>query len=243
MNDDPMIPLSPDDSFSFDCSSKIGCFNECCRDLNQFLTPYDVLRIKQVPGMSSSGFLEQYCGQHAGPESGLPVVTLKPADPLTLVCPFVSPDGCTIYQHRPSSCRMYPLMRAVSRSRGSGRLTEYFALLKESHCMGHEQNQESTVSQWIKNQGLLPYNDMNDKLLEVISLKNRICPGPMDVKTSRFCFMALYDLDPFRRHVFEKSILKDMTLDENLLEKARTDDVALLTLGMEAIKQLILKEP
>jgi len=109
--------------------------------------------------------------------------------------------------------------------------------------MGHEQNQESTVSQWIKNQGLLPYNDMNDKLLEVISLKNRICPGPMDVKTSRFCFMALYDLDPFRRHVFEKSILKDMTLDENLLEKARTDDVALLTLGMEAIKQLILKEP
>jgi uncharacterized protein len=243
MNDEPMVPLSLNHSFSFDCSSKVGCFNECCRDLNQFLTPYDVLRIKQGMEMTSSDFLESYCRQHSGPESGLPVITLKPADPVTLACPFVTPAGCRIYEYRPSSCRMYPLMRAVSRSRETGRITEYFGLLEEPHCLGHVQPEKSTVSEWIHRQGLIPYNEMNDKILEIISLKNRICPGPIDLKTSRFCSMALYDLDSFRRHVFEKSILEDMVLDPNLYEKAESDDSALLMIGMDAVRQMILKGP
>lgn len=242
MNDDTLTALSLEDSFSFICHSKIPCYNECCRDLNQFLTPYDVLRIRQGLNLSSLDFLEHYCGQHTGPESGLPVVTLTPADPVSRVCPFLSPAGCRIYESRPSSCRMYPLMRAVSRSRETGRVTEHYALLKEPHCLGHTQAEKTTVSRWIQSQGLLPYNEMNDKILDIISLKNQVLPGPLDLATSRFCAMALYDLDAFHQNVFEKFLLRGLVSDANTLEQARTDDLALLALGMEAVKQVILKE-
>jgi hypothetical protein len=243
MNDDTLLAVSINDSFSFNCHSKIPCFNECCRDLNQFLTPYDVLRIRQFLNLSSPDFLEQYCGQHTGPESGLPVVTLKPVDPESLVCPFLSPAGCRIYESRPSSCRMYPLMRAVSRSRETGQVMEHYALLREPHCLGHVQAGKTTVSRWIQSQGLLPYNEMNDKILDIISLKNQARPGPLDLTTSRFCAMALYDLDTFRRNIFKNSLLRGLDMDSDALELARTDDLALLALGMEAVKQVLLAEP
>ena len=37
-----MIPLARDDQFQFACGPEVPCFNACCRDLNQFLTPYDL---------------------------------------------------------------------------------------------------------------------------------------------------------------------------------------------------------
>jgi hypothetical protein len=133
-------------------------------------------------------------------------------------------------------------MRAVSRSRETGRVTEHYALLKEPHCLGHTQAEKTTVSRWIQSQGLLPYNEMNDKILDIISLKNQVLPGPLDLATSRFCAMALYDLDAFHQNVFEKFLLRGLVSDANTLEQARTDDLALLALGMEAVKQVILKE-
>ncbi|MFO7839471.1 MAG: hypothetical protein R6X08_08235 [Desulfosalsimonadaceae bacterium] len=36
-----MCELALDEDFSFSCYPGISCFNACCRDLNQFLTPYN----------------------------------------------------------------------------------------------------------------------------------------------------------------------------------------------------------
>ena len=55
-----LTPLSADDAFTFGCNPGVACFNECCRDLNQFLTPYDILRLKNHLNLSSSAFLERY---------------------------------------------------------------------------------------------------------------------------------------------------------------------------------------
>ena len=240
--DENMIPLSRKDSFPFACNSDISCFNECCRDLNQFLTPYDVIRMKNALGLSSTEFIQTYCQQHVGPESGMPVLTLKPGETRDLICPFVTPTGCKIYEDRPSSCRMYPLARAISRSRETGQITEYFMLLKEPHCLGHNENRLQTVEEWIASQNLGEYNEMNDLLMEVISLKNQLSPGPMDFKTSRFFFMACYDVDAFREQVFEKNILSNMETGDELLETARSDDAALLKIGMNAMKEFIIQE-
>ena len=237
-----MVPLTAKDRFPFSCNSNLTCFNECCRDLNQSLTPYDVLRIRNGLNLNSTEFIQTYCQQHVGPESGMPVLTLKPADTKELVCPFVTPAGCSIYQDRPSSCRMYPLARAISRSRETGKITEYFMLLKEPHCTGHVEDKRQTVEEWMHSQGLSDYNEMNDLLMEIIALKNQLLPGPMDFKASRFFFMACYDLDGFRTQVFEKNLLKDFNTDALLLENAKTDDLALLKMGMAATKQFLLKE-
>jgi hypothetical protein len=89
-----LTPITPKDPFRFECSPEVPCFNECCRDLNQFLTPYDILRLKSHLGLSSEAFLAQYTSQHIGPESGLPIVTLKPKAGQDPICPFVSARGC-----------------------------------------------------------------------------------------------------------------------------------------------------
>jgi Fe-S-cluster containining protein len=88
--------------------------------VNQLLTPYDILRLKRHFGISSAEFLETYTTQHIGPETRLPVVSLKTDASDGHTCPFVSPEGCRVYENRPSSCRTYPLARMLSRSRETG---------------------------------------------------------------------------------------------------------------------------
>ncbi len=239
MNDE-MIPLSPDDTFRFSCYGDVPCFNKCCRDLNQFLTPYDILRLKNALEMTSSDFLSKYTLQHTGPESGLPVVTLKPADQRELVCPFVTEDGCRVYENRPASCRTYPLARLASRSRETGEITEHWALIRETHCRGFEQDKTWIVRKWVKRQGLLEYNEMNDLLMEIISLQNQRDQGALDMKSRHMFHMACYDIDNFRVHIFEKGLLDDMKMDADHLESLK-EDTALLKFGMEWVKKVIFK--
>ena len=69
--------LSLNDSFTFKCGSERRCFNECCRDLNQFLTPYDILRLRAHLGVTTGEFLSRHASEHTGPETGLPIITLR----------------------------------------------------------------------------------------------------------------------------------------------------------------------
>jgi Fe-S-cluster containining protein len=231
-----MTPLALSDTFRFSCSKRVPCFNECCKELNQYLTPYDILRLKNRLDLSSALFLQRYTVQHTGLESGLPIITLKPNYDKELKCPFVTSKGCGVYEDRPSSCRAYPLARIASRSRETGRINEQYLLLQESHCRGFEQEQSQTVRGWIKSQELAIYNQMNDMMLEIISLKNRLMPDQLDSKASLAFRTACYDLDKFRTDILEKGIVKDQELDSGLLEAIKNDDVALLRFGLQWIK-------
>ena len=146
------IPIAPSETFLFSCSRQVSCFNDCCRDLNQFLTPFDLLRLKNRFEIPSNVFLERFTTGHIGPESGLPVITLKTDTASQSKCPFVTPSGCSVYEDRPSSCRMYPLMRVVSKSRETGNLNEQYFLIKEPHCMGFHEGTSWTVQQWLQDQ-------------------------------------------------------------------------------------------
>jgi uncharacterized protein len=234
-----VTPISRQESFCFACHPEVPCFNECCRDLNQFLTPYDILRLKNHLGLSSGEFLERYTSQHIGPDSGLPIITLKPGDRQDLTCPFVTPAGCSVYEDRPSSCRTYPLMRGVSRSRETGKMVEQFMVLKEAHCCGFDDGQTTTVQQWIENQDIAVYNEINDKLIQIISLKNSRRPGVLDLKTRHMFFTALYDLDSFRSQIADNGLLADCRLDPALVDRAFKEDVALLEVGIKWVERVL----
>ena len=201
---DQTVLLLLDDTFRFSCSEAVPCFNKCCRDLNQFLTPYDILRLKNRLGIPSGLFLKKYTSEHTGPGSGLPIVSLKFDYASQYKCPFVTPSGCSVYEDRPSSCRTYPLARILTKSRETGNIAEQYMLLKEPHCLGFNCEQTQTVREWIESQGIAVYNEMNDLLMDIISLKNRLMPGgSIDDKSRRIFNMACYDLDTFRSHIFE----------------------------------------
>jgi uncharacterized protein len=232
------IRLSPDDKFRFSCKSSLSCFNECCRDLNQYLTPYDILRLKNNLGISSGSFLKTYTSIHTGPETGLPVITLR-ADPASgSICPFVTPSGCKVYKDRPSSCRTYPLARLVSRSRESGNLSEYYIIIKESHCHGFRNGKEQTVREWVTEEGIEPYNKINDMMMEIISLKNQLVPGELNIKSGYMFRMALYDIDTFRTQIFSKGFEPDNLSNEDFVAGEK-DDTALLRFAFSWIKRNI----
>ena len=236
-----LTPIALRDTFRFECSPDVACFNECCRDLNQFLTPYDILRLKNHFGLPSGKFLEQFTSQHIGPATGLPIVTLKPEAGNDLICPFVSPDGCKVYKNRPSSCRTYPLVRGLSRSRQTGEITQQFMMLQEPHCLGFKAGGRQTVRQWMDRQEIATYNSINDRMMDIISLKNQLIPGPLDLKSRHMVYLALYDLDSFRSQIKRNGLLDDFDIDKKFFDNAMEEDAALLELGMKWVEKVLFE--
>ncbi len=237
-----MTPITEKDTFRFNCTPDVACFNECCRNLNQFLFPYDVVRLRNHFRVSSRRFLERYTSCHTGPETGLPVVTLRPNEDAAQTCPFVSEAGCRVYADRPASCRIYPLARAIVRNRQTGQMREHFALLKEPHCRGHEEPQEQTAAQWMTAQDLAVYNRTNDQMMALISLKNRLHPEPLDLVTTRMVYTACYDHDTFRDRILNDGWGDGPKPDAETRTRLATDDLFLLDFGLDWAKKLITDE-
>jgi uncharacterized protein len=237
--DDLLTPITENTFFRFECSLRVACFNQCCRDLVQALTPYDVLRLRQGLGLSSGRFFGQYARTHTGPGSGLPVVTLKPADEQTQVCPFVTPTGCRVYPHRPASCRTYPLVRSLHRARATGAVVESFYILREPHCHGFAGTRERTVAGWIDDQGLCDYNAENDRMIELISAKNRLHPGPLAAEAIAALTSALYDLDAFRAQLADGGIPEAGALLEAFPNALEGDDLQLLHAGLAWARRIL----
>ena len=235
MESEKIFELSEDEPFCFDCQSHVPCFNECCRDLNQFLTPYDIVRLKNHFKLSSSDFLNQYTTKHIGPQTGLPVITITPADRFERICPFVTPAGCSVYENRPSSCRMYPVIRVLSRSREDGNKQIRYALIKESHCQGFEQKRQLTVREWMDGQGLTLYNENNDLMMDIISLKNQYIPGPLEGNAQKLFYTMCYDIDCLKED--ERAAgLEDIEISE----AEKNDDEKLLHFSLNYLKKYFL---
>ncbi len=242
MEDYEVRELQPDESFCFSCTPDVPCFNDCCGDITQYLTPYDILRLKRNRGLSSSEFLARYTSRHIGEQTGLVVVTLRHDASPSKRCPFVTPHGCGVYDDRPSSCRAYPLARIASRSRETGLVTERYLLMKEPHCKGFEGGDTQTVRQWVKRQGLDEYNMANDLMMEIISEKNRLSPGaPLDLVSQKIFYTGCYDLDGFKKEVFETGGADDLDIDRETMDLAASDETALLRVALAWVKKMLFK--
>jgi hypothetical protein len=203
-------PLKKDEKFRFLCHEGIECFNECCQKLNLLLTPYDVVRIKNKLKMSSSEFLKEYTTWHVGYSTGLPVVMLKMDE--NSRCPFVSDRGCEIYSDRPGSCRLYPLVRVKAENE------EHYYIIREEHCKGFKESKEWTLNEWIEDQGVREYNEMNDIFLELILVKRRSGKN-LDDEEIKLIYTACFDVDAFRGHALKDGIVNADELDDTELIK------------------------
>lgn len=229
--------IGPEDSFSFSCDSRVSCFNQCCVDVNQFLYPYDIIRLKNGLGISSVEFLGKYAMIYSGDTTGLPVVSLKTSASDGHICPFVSEKGCQVYNDRPASCRIFPLARAISRSRETGEITEHFALIKDPVCQGFGNGEPVRVKDWIDSQKVKEYNRLNDKMIELISMKNQIMPGPLDGEPKEKFILACYNIDEFRRQILEKGLIPETEFTHEQYAIIKTDDAVLLEEGMKWLQR------
>lgn len=239
-------PLPSGEGFRFGCHPSVRCFTDCCRDLRLLLTPYDVLRVKRALEMDSTAFLDRHTVQDTDPIWKIPVVRLKMEEDPVRACPFVTEAGCRIYADRPGACRAYPLGRAVRRSPSGPSafsLEEEHFLVREPHCFGFQEDTLWTAAAWMKDQGLLVYNEMNDLWMAFLS---RYKPGNRESLSppqwSMF-FMACYSLDRFREFVFGTRFLSLFSVPEEQKEKLRESDEALLQFAYTWLAYCLFGDP
>jgi Fe-S-cluster containining protein len=221
--------LGPNDKFTFACHPGVSCFNHCCHDVNVFLSPYDVLRIKNRLGVNSTDFLEEHCLLPVQKDMRTPVVVLKMKDDEAKTCPFLTEKGCGIYEDRPWPCRMYPLGLASQKDTADGwQGDRFYFLLQEQGCCGFEEPKEWTVQEWMDDQGIDEYDVWGEQFKEVTLHKFFEDGGTLSPEKMHMLFTACYDLDKFREFVFNSTLLQRFDVDEDFVEQMRSDDEALL---------------
>jgi len=235
-----MVPL--DGPFTFACNPSVPCFKECCRDLDLILTPYDILRLRQNLGLSSDAFVEKYVVWDFSHDMGFPTAKLKMSDDEKKLCPFLGEAGCEVYEDRPSACRIYPLARATQKHARFERTTDAYFLVRESHCRGFEQGKEWTIEEWIKDQGLEIYFDMNDLWTAVVCSPFKEKRGKLSDRDLKAVLMAAYNLEMFKQFVFKSSLLDRIELDSERVDKMKRDEAELLKFGFDWLRFALFGE-
>ncbi len=238
--------LGESDSFRFACRPGLSCFGKCCTDVNVVLTPYDVLRLRRRLGLGSEEFLKKHTIVPFTKEQALPVRLLRMADDESKSCPFVEAGSglCSVYEDRPWPCRMYPV-GAASPAKGSSQEKFYF-LIEDEPCEGFSDDApEVSVRGWMDREGVGPYDEMGE-LLKGVTLHPRVLSASgadaFSPEKIEMYHMALYELDRFRRFIFESTFLERFEVGEELLSRLREDDEELLRFSMEWLRMSLLGE-
>ncbi|MEW6348702.1 MAG: YkgJ family cysteine cluster protein [Thermodesulfobacteriota bacterium] len=240
---DPAHRLGPDDTFRFACGPDVPCFTECCGKLELLLTPYDVLRLKQRLELLSDVFLDRHAIIRWATRTGFPEVMMRMDEGGQRRCPFVTPQGCSVYEDRPGACRIYPLGRASTKNPVDGKSREFFFTVREAHCRGFEQSRGWTVKEWLADQEISEYNRMNDLLMELFVLKAHRPAVKLHSKHMQMYMMACYNVERFRDFVFQSGFLRKFRLEGELVEQVRGSDFALLELSFRWLKFAFFQEP
>ena len=224
------------DIFHFSCHKGISCFTECCAKLRLILTPYDILRMKNHLKLTSDQFLERYTDTIIDNNSRFPMVKLKMREGQKQACPFVTNDGCSIYEDRPEACRLYPVGRASAMVDGEKDARKRFFMVAESHCQGFKEKHEWTLDDWINHEGVREYSSMNDQWLGIITSPKSLGPKTHIPQKHQMFFMASYNLDKFRGFLFKSGFFDRFQVDSDLKERLKSDDTTLMSFAFDWLK-------
>jgi Fe-S-cluster containining protein len=191
------------------------------------LTPYDVLRLKNNLGISSGEFLDKHT--IIIPKKGhlIPIVILK-MNESDKKCPFVSENGCVVYNDRPWPCRMYPLNMNDDGT--------YSLITDASRCLGLEEEDTNKISDWLESQGIAPYDELNEYLT---SLTIQLQAQKLDIdnpQIKKMTTMSLYNIDKFREFVFNSTFLDRLEVEPETLEAIKGSDTELLKFAFDWLK-------
>lgn len=237
----PGTVLSATDRFSFNCHPGIECFNQCCRNLNLFLYPYDVLRLRSRLGISSDAFIEKHVDVVLREGNHFPDVLLTMADDTEKSCPFLSDVGCIVYPDRPGTCRMFPMEHGQMLHGHEEKEETIYRFRPPTFCLGPQQASLQTVNDWIVEQDAATHNLMASHWADVKKLFVSDpwgSEGPGGPK-ARMAFMATYNLDRFRGFIRDSTFLKRYAVKSPLVKRILKDDVALLEFGYDWVKLFV----
>ncbi len=236
-NPSNIIPMkyTLDSKIQFECHPGVSCFTACCGNIDIILTPFDILRLRQELNMSSDEFLLRFTTPMWVEKTDLPGVKLNLDKEGR--CPFVTEKGCTIYEHRPSACRYYPIGMAnfhQADDEAGADSEKFFFVVKEPHCKGHEEPKIWRIREWREDQGVDLCDEMNNEWMQlVMRRKSYGFQATMSPEGQKMFFMISTNLEKFKEFVFESSFLTTYTVDEKELEEIKNDDIKLMFFGFK----------
>jgi Fe-S-cluster containining protein len=234
----PGIKLESDDTFCFRCYPGIACFNRCCRNLNLYLYPYDVIRLKKKLNISSDQFLDRHTDIILRDIDCFPEVLLRMSDHKERTCPFLTKAGCSVYPDRPDTCRTFPMEQGVFFHAETQKTELVHFYRPPGFCMGQHEKKRWTIQSWVKDQDAALYNKMTVRWSELKRLFQTDPWGGQGPKgpKAKMAFMATYNIDQFRDFLFKSTFLKRYKVKSVRLKKIKKDDVELMKFGFEWVK-------
>ncbi len=237
------VQLTLKSKFRFRCHKGISCFTRCCSNIDIMLTPYDIVALKKRLGITSGEFLEKYTRTQAEGRAAFPVLYLRMNEDEERRCPFVTSEGCSVYEDRPANCRYYPIGQGILKKAQDEKIfdEEFFFFVKEDHCRGFDESDEWSIATWREDQGVDRYDEMNRDWKSILLLRN-VPAEPIDEKKLGMFYLTCYDTDRFRSFVFESGFLNHFEVDDATRQKLRTDDVELMLFGFKFVKYILMLE-
>jgi Fe-S-cluster containining protein len=224
------------DSFDFSCGRHLECFNRCCRDINLFLTPYDILRIRKRLTISSAEFLRTYTIPLFPPEIGHPVILMRMLPDEGKNCPFVGEDGCMIYDDRPWSCRSFPLEPVAESD------PPVFEIVKRDFCMGFGRGKLRSVKKWRDTQSVAFYERINNEWKKVTHHENFSSVNLLEGSRRDIFFLGSYNIDEFRNVVFNGDFLRYFDIEKSAVKRIKANDTELLLFAFQWMRHVLFGE-
>ncbi len=244
--DSPVQPhqLQLNTRIAFNCYPGISCFNACCKQADITLAPYDIIRLKNRLGMTSTEFLKKHTVPFEMDAHGMPGVKMRTTDDEP-VCLFMDEEkGCTVYEDRPSACRYYPIALLSSRKADEYHDEQHYALVEEPHCMGHKETREISVADYRREQGVEEFDELNRDYYRLILKKKSTGPavGKPSPTSFQFFFLVCYDTDRFKEFLNSSSFSNIYDVPQEEFERITNDDIERLKFGYRLLKQVLFGE-
>jgi Fe-S-cluster containining protein len=241
----PVVPetFGADREIRFQCRKGIACWNACCSNIDIALTPYDALRLEHRLGMGSGPFLREYTVPYEMEKDGLAGVKLKPVEGGT-ACRFMRPEGCAVYEDRPTACRYYPVALLSMRRQGESTDRDSYALVKEPHCLGHQEPRTLTIADYRREQGLEEYDELARGWRQLVLKKKSSGPtvGKPSKRSLELFFMACYDLERFREFVSSDAFASLYDIPQAEMRETLADDTRLMLFAFRFLRQVLFGE-
>ena len=241
----PVVPnmVGADHVIQFSCRPGIACWNACCANIDISLTPYDLLRLKKRLGLASDEFLVKYTVPYEFDKDDIAGVKLRPVADGT-ACQFMTPEGCSVYEDRPTACRYYPVALVSMRKEDEYVDRDAYALVKENHCQGHAEPRTLTIAEYRREQGVERYDEIARGWRQLILKKKSSGPsiGKPSLRSRQLFFMACYDSDQFRAFIASEAFSRLFALPEAEYALILDDDEARLLFGFRFLRQVLFGE-
>ena len=212
-----------EERFHFHCHADVSCYLTCCHKVEMYLYPYDIVRLKNRLGLHSSEFMRRHTRIAEGSHPYFPAVMLNMAASEGYPCPFLVEAGCSVYKDRPSSCRTYPLERAVERHPDTELLRIHYFMTHHPYCKGHQEERTYTVGEWERDQLIHEV----DAFFATNPWQGEGTAGPRQ----QLAFMVCYNIDEFRSYVTQHNLLSCFRLNKEERRRIKREDSELLKFG------------